>query len=197
MAKETYQNEDLAVRQGIVKPTTEELSTTGEFSTKRVNPTQIVAEPGKQEMRIIREFNAPRDLVFRAFTDPTLIGQWIGPRGYTTKIDTFVSKNGGSWRYFQTDKDGNVYGFHGVNHEVSTPERIIQTFEYEGLTEPGHVVLQAAHFEELPGRRTKYTEKDVFLSVEDRDGMMQSGMEEGMKDSFSRLDELLERLQSR
>jgi uncharacterized protein YndB with AHSA1/START domain len=197
MVKELRQSEKMTVSQGLVKSTTEERSTIDERSAKRMNPTQVTAEPGKQEIVIIREFDAPRDLVFRAYTDPTLYDKWIGPRGYTTKIDTFVSKNGGSWRYIQTDKDGNTYGFHGVNHEVKTPERIIQTFEYEGLPESGHVILQAAYFDELPGNRTKVTSKAVFLSVEDRDGMMQSDMEEGMKDSFSRLDELLERLQKK
>nr|WP_303715036.1 SRPBCC family protein [Methanoculleus marisnigri] len=167
----------------------------GEQVLKERNPTRITAEPGKQEMIVTREFDAPRDLIFRAHTDPKLYEQWIGPRGFTTKIETFESRNGGSWRYIQTDKDGNEYGFHGVNHDVAPPERIIQTFEYEGLPEPGHVILEAAKFDELPGSRTRFIGRSVFLSVEDRDGMMQSDMEEGMKDSYSRLDELLERLQ--
>ncbi|WP_332448729.1 SRPBCC family protein [Methanoculleus sp.] len=166
----------------------------GGQALKERNPTQLIAEPGRQEMVIIREFNAPRDLVFRAYTDPKLYEQWIGPRGYTTTIETFDSRNGGTWRYIQKDREGNEYGFHGVNHDVTPPERIIQTFEFEGLPESGHVILQEAKFEKLPGDRTKVTARAVFLSVEDRDGMLQSGMEEGMKDSFSRLDELLERM---
>lgn len=167
----------------------------GEQALKERNPTRITAEPGRQELVIVREFDAPRDLVYRAHTDPELFKQWIGPRGFTTKIETFESRNGGSWRYVQTDEEGNEYGFHGVNHDVTPPERIIQTFEFEGLPEPGHVTLEVAKFEELPGNRTRFIGQSVFLSVEDRDGMMQSDMEEGMKDSFSRLDELLERLQ--
>jgi uncharacterized protein YndB with AHSA1/START domain len=186
MAKEVQTSEELTVARGEVKK---------ETALKKVNPTQITAEPGKQEMLIVREFDAPRDLVFRAYTDPKLYEQWIGPRGSTSKMETFESRNGGRWRYVQTDKDGKEYAFHGVNHDVTSPERIIQTFEYEGLPEPGHVSLQKATFDELPGNRTKFTGQAVFLSVEDRDGMMQSDMEEGMKDSFARLDELLERLQ--
>ncbi|MGZ4948491.1 MAG: SRPBCC domain-containing protein, partial [Halobacteriota archaeon] len=87
--------------------------------------------------------------------------------------------------------------FHGVNHEVLPPERIIDTFEFEGLPETGHVILQRATFEELPDDRTRLTSQSVFLSVEGRDGMLQSGMEQGINESYERLDELLEKLQKR
>lgn len=160
------------------------------------NKTKIIAEPGKQEIIIIREFDAPQELVFKAFTDPELYAQWIGPRGLTTSIETFESKNGGSWRYIQKDPEGNEFAFHGVNHEVLAPERIIGTFEFEGLPETGHVILQTAKFEALRDDRTKLTSQSVFQSVEDRDGMLQSGMEEGINDSYSRLDELLEKMQN-
>ncbi len=159
------------------------------------NTTNIKAEPGKQEIIITREFDAPRELVFKAFTDPKLYVQWLGPRGYTTKLEIFEPKNGGSWQYIQKDKDGNEYAFHGVNHEVLAPERIIGTFEFEGLPEKGHVLLQTARFEALPGSRTKLTSQSVFQTVEDRDGMLQSGMERGVNDSYDRLDELLEKMQ--
>lgn len=157
--------------------------------------TRIIAEPGKQEIFIEREFDAPRQLVFKAFTDPELYVQWVGPRGFEMKLETFEPRNGGSWRYIHKDADGNEYAFHGVNHEVSPPERIIGTFEFEGLPEKGHVTLETARFETLPGNRTKLRAQSVFQSVEDRDGMLQSGMEEGVNDSYSRLDELLEKLQ--
>lgn len=159
------------------------------------NKTEIIAESGKQELFIEREFDAPRELVFKAFTDADLYKQWIGPRELITNIETFESKNGGSWRYIQKDPEGNEFAFHGVNHEVLAPERIIGTFEFEGLPETGHVILETARFEELPGDRTKLTSQSVFQSVEDRDGMLQSGMEEGVNDSYSRLDELLEKMQ--
>lgn len=157
--------------------------------------TKIVEEPGKQEILITREFDAPRELVFKTFTDPELYAQWIGPWGLKTTLETFESKNGGSWRYIQKDPEGNEFAFHGVNHEVLAPERIIGTFEFEGLPEKGHVILQTAKFEALPGNRTKLISQSVFQSVEDRDGMLQSGMEEGVNDSYNRLDELLERMQ--
>ncbi len=161
------------------------------------NLAKIIAEPAKQELTITREFDVPRELVFRAFTDPDLYVQWIGPRGLTTRLEIFEPRNGGSWRYVQTDRDGHKFAFHGVHHEVLPPERLIGTFEFEGLPETGHVLLQVARFGDLPGNRTRLTSQSVFLSVEDRDGMMQSGMEEGINQSYERLDELLEKLQDK
>lgn len=156
-----------------------------------MNGTKITAEPGKQEFFIEREFDAPRELLFNAYTDPDLYAQWLGPRGLTTTFEKFEPRNGGSWRFVQKDPKGEVYAFHGVYHEVLSPERIIGTFEFEGLPETGHVSLETARFEELPGNRSKLVSQSVFRSVADRDGMLQSGMEEGVNDSYERLDELL------
>jgi uncharacterized protein YndB with AHSA1/START domain len=107
------------------------------------------------------------------------------------RLEKFEPRSGGMWRYFHKDKDGTEYGFHGVIHEVLPPERIIDTFEFEGLPEKGHVALDTVRFQELPGGRTKLTLQAVFQSVADRDGMIQSGAEEGMNESYERLDELL------
>jgi len=156
------------------------------------NQTEIKAEPGKQELFITREFEAPRELVFRAFTDPELIVRWLGPRELKMRIDQFDCRSGGAYRYIHTDPAGNDYGFHGVIHDVTAPERIIQTFEFEGLPESGHVTLETTRFEALPDNRTKVTVQSVFQSAADRDGMLQSGMERGVNDSHSRLDELFE-----
>jgi uncharacterized protein YndB with AHSA1/START domain len=160
------------------------------MSTKK-NKTTIVAEPGKQELFITREFDAPRELVFKAHTDPELFVQWLGPRGLTMNLETFEPVSGGRWRYTHKDQDGNEYGFHGVFHEV-TPQRMIQTFEFEGLPESGHVTLETLTLEALPNGRTKLTAQSVFQSVTDRDGMIQSGMETGVNEGYERLDELLE-----
>ena len=156
------------------------------------NQTEIKAEPGKQELFITREFEAPRELVFRAFTDPELIVRWLGPRELKMRIDQFDCRSGGAYRYIHTDAAGNDYGFHAVIDDVTAPERIIQTFEFEGLPESGHVTLETTRFEALPGNRTKVTVQSVFQSVTDRDGMLQSGMERGVNDSHWRLDELFE-----
>jgi uncharacterized protein YndB with AHSA1/START domain len=161
------------------------------------NDTRITAEPGKQEIIIEREFAAPRELVFEAFTDPLLYVQWLGPRDLTMRLETFEPRDGGSWRYIQKDANGNEYAFHGVIHDVTAPERIISTFEFEGLPEKGHVILEMTRLEELSGNRTKLTSQSVFLSVADRDGMLQSGMEVGVIDSYDRLDELLKKMQNR
>jgi uncharacterized protein YndB with AHSA1/START domain len=109
-------------------------------------------------------------------------------------LERFEPRNGGSWRFIHKDGNGNAYAFHGVNHEIAAPERIIRTFEFEGLQEKGHVSLETARLEEFPGGRTKLTIQSVFQSVADRDGPLRSGMEEGVNDSHDRLDELLERI---
>lgn len=163
--------------------------------SEKKNKTIITAEPGKQEIFITREFDAPRELVFKAFTEPKLYVQWLGPRDLTMKLETFEPTSGGRWRYIHKDQQGNEFGFHGVNHEVRAPERIIGTFEFEGMPEAGHVSLETVKFEALPGGRTRVTTHDVFQSVADRDGMIKSGMERGVVDSHERLDELLEKLQ--
>lgn len=133
--------------------------------------------------------------MFRAYTDPELYVQWLGPLRRKITLVKFETTNCGSWRYIHRDEDGNEYAFHGVHHEVTRPERIISTFEFEGLPEPGHASLEMATFEELPGGKTWVMTKAVFQSVADRDGMLQSGMEKGVNDSHYRLDELLAKMQ--
>jgi uncharacterized protein YndB with AHSA1/START domain len=155
------------------------------------NKTTITAEPGKQELFIIREFDAPRDLVFKAHTDPELYIKWVGPREMTMTIEKWDSRDGGSYK-FTHERDGHKYAFFGVNHEILKPERIIGTFEFDGLPERGHVILGTTKFEELPGDRTRLVHQSVFQSVADRDGMIQSGMERGVNDGYEKLDQLLE-----
>ena len=158
------------------------------------NETTITAEPGKQEMLITREFDAPRELVFQAFIDPELYVQWLGPKRHTMILETFEPRSGGRWRYIEKDQSGNEFAFHGVYHEVLAPQRIIDTFEFEGLPEKGHVCLETLTLEALPDGRTKLTAQSVFQSVSDRDSALQSEMEEGVNDSYERLAELLAKL---
>jgi uncharacterized protein YndB with AHSA1/START domain len=160
------------------------------MSTKK-NQTVVTAEPGVQELFITREFDAPRELVYKAHTDPDLYAQWLGPRGYEMKLETFEPVSGGKYRYTHKDPQGNEYGFHGSFHEMS-PERMVQTFEFDGY--PGHVSMDCMTLEELPGGRTKITIQSIFQSVEDRDGMVQAGMEKGVREGYERLDEMLEGL---
>jgi uncharacterized protein YndB with AHSA1/START domain len=157
------------------------------------NKTTITVEPGKQELFITREFDAPRELVYKAHIDPDLYVQWLGPRGYEMVLETFEPVSGGRYRYIHKDQDGNKFGFHGVFHEISE-ELMIQTFEFEGLPESGHVILDTMRLEELPGNRTKVTIQSVYQSVSDRDGMVQSGMERGVNEGYERLDAILAKM---
>lgn len=145
-------------------------------------------EPGKQEIVMTRTFDAPRDLVFKTMTDPNLIPRWWGPRYLSTKVDEMDVRPGGRWRYLQRDPQGNEHAFHGVYHDIAAPERLVFTFEYEGV--PGHVLLDTVTLEEVDGK-TRLTDQSVFQSVADRDGMVQSGMESGATETMDRLEELL------
>jgi uncharacterized protein YndB with AHSA1/START domain len=149
---------------------------------------KVVAEPGTQQIVLTRSFDAPRDLVFKAFTDPEAVASWWGQRDSETVVDELEARPGGRWRFVERSGDGNEHGFHGVYHDAVTPERIVYTFEYEGM--PGHVLLETITFEEQDGR-TRMTDTSVFQSVSDRDGMLQSGMESGAAESLDRLDEYL------
>jgi uncharacterized protein YndB with AHSA1/START domain len=155
------------------------------------NETHVTAQPETLEVRITRDFDAPRELVFKTFTDPTLYVQWFGPRKYTMTLETFKPENGGQWRYIHTDQNGNAYAFRGVYHEVLAPERIIHTFEFEGSPQRGHVGLETITFQELPEERTRFTSQSVFQSVADRDYMLQGGAVEGATETYTRLAILL------
>jgi uncharacterized protein YndB with AHSA1/START domain len=151
--------------------------------------TQIVAEPGTQQIVIEREFAAPRELVYHAYTDPELLVRWFGPRRYTTTIDRHEIRDGGVWRYVHRDAEGNEYAFRGVFHGTPSPvSGIVRTFEFEGA--PGHVSLETLTLEERDGT-THVRTVSVFQSVADRDAMVASGMESGVNDSMDRLEELL------
>lgn len=156
--------------------------------------TKLIAEPGKQAIQMTRDFDAPRDLVFKVWTDPKHVSQWWGPRYLTTIVDKIDMKVGGLWRFIQRDQQGNEYAFHGVYHDIVPPERLVNTFEFEGA--PGHVVLETVTFEALPDGKTRVTATSVFQSIEDRDGMISSGMEGGATETWERFAELLVTLQA-
>lgn len=157
--------------------------------------TEIIAEPGVPQILMSRELAAPRECLFRAYTDPELLVQWLGPRRLTMTIDRFDLRDGGTWRYIHRDTDGTEHGFHGIFHGTPTPEDgIVQTSEFEGT--PGHVSLETLTFEERDGR-TLVRQNAVYQSVADRDAMLQSGMEAGSNEAFERLDELIARLAPR
>ena len=153
--------------------------------------TQIHAAPGTLQIVMTREFDAPRELLFRAYTEPELLEQWLGPRRMTMTVQRQENRDGGVWRFIHREADGSEHGFHGVFHGEPSLDGIVRTFEYEGY--PGHISLETLTFEERDGKTIVRT-NTIFQSVEDRDGMIQSGMESGVNDSTERLDELLARL---
>jgi uncharacterized protein YndB with AHSA1/START domain len=156
------------------------------------NDISIIAEENKQELFIVREFEASRELVFKAFSTPEILLQFYAPFGIKMKFNYVDFKNGGSYSWTHYNDAGKIYcTFKGVIHEVFSPERIIQTVEMEGLPEGGDVMLEIFTFEELAHDRTKLTIQDVFRSVSDRDQMMQSGFESGVVEIFNQLDKLL------
>ncbi len=152
---------------------------------------KLIAEPGKHEIKAIRVFDAPRALVFKAYTDPTLIPKWWGPARLTTIVDKMDVREGGMWRYAQSDANGNEFAFHGVYHTIVAPERVVSTIEFEGM--PGHVGLETLTFEEQDGK-TILTNSGIFQTVADRDRMLQSGMEDGAAETWDRFAELLKTL---
>jgi uncharacterized protein YndB with AHSA1/START domain len=158
-----------------------------------MSKTQITAEPGMPLIIITREFDAPPDLVFRAFTDPELLVQWLGPRDLTMTVDRYDVRDGGRWRYLHADAQGNTFGFHGVFHGDPSPDAIVQTFEFEGV--PGHVMLDTTTLERRGGATLVRT-VSAFTSAADRDAMIASGMERGVRDSDERLGELIGKLRA-
>jgi uncharacterized protein YndB with AHSA1/START domain len=143
------------------------------------------------ELRLTREFDAPRALVFKAMTDPALVSRWWGPRKYRTVVDQMDARPGGKWRMRNIGADGDEHAFRGEFREVVPPERIVWTFEYEPL--PGHISVETMTLTEREGR-TLLTVRDQFSSKEDLDGMVNSGMESGARESYERLDELIAEL---
>jgi uncharacterized protein YndB with AHSA1/START domain len=151
------------------------------------NPTRITAPAGTPFIEVVREFDAPRDLVFRASTDPDLVARWLGPRRLSMRVIEFDARSGGSYRYVHTDADGAEYPFRGVFHTVSEAQ-IIQTFEFEDV--PGVVSLETRTLDDL-GDRTRLHQNAVFPSVAARDQALESGMRHGITESMDRLGELL------
>ena len=158
------------------------------------NKTIVTAEPNKQELFITREFDVPCELVFNAHVDPDQYVQWVGPNDLEMSIQKLDARDGGTFE-FTHKRGGHSYRFFGSYHEVLKNERIIGTFEFDGLPERGHVILGKTTFEELPDNRCRLVHQSVFFSVADRDGMVQSGMERGVTEGYEKLDQLLAKMQ--
>ena len=152
------------------------------------NETQIIVDDKVPLVRIIREFDAPPEKVFRAHTDPELLVQWVGPRGLEMEVITFDCRTGGEWRYVHR-ADGEEYGFRGCFHEVRPNELIVQTFTFEGM--PDGVALEKLVLEDLGDGRTRLVATSLVDDFEGRDAFVASGMEEGVVQGYEKLDDLL------
>lgn len=151
--------------------------------------TSRVTTPSDREIRIERIFNASRDRVWQAFTDAKLLAQWWG-RGHKVDIERLEVQRGGHWRFVEHTDQG-PQGFEGRFREVTPPERLVQTFEWDGM--PGHVLVNTITFEDLGDGRTLVATMSLFHTTQERDGMVQSGMESGLNQSYAALDNLLMR----
>lgn len=147
-----------------------------------------VTTPAEREIRVERTFDAPRERVFAAYIDPELIPRWWGPFETTTIVEELDARPGGRWRFRSLGADGSEIEFRGVFRELVEPERIAMTFEWDGM--PGYVSVDTATFEDL-GDRTRIVSTTIFHTREERDGMLESGMEKGLNESYARLEQLL------
>jgi uncharacterized protein YndB with AHSA1/START domain len=152
--------------------------------------TRINAPAGTPFVDTEREFDAPAELVHRAFLDPDLIVQWLGPRKYEMTLDKWDARPGGAYRYVHGNEDGQ-YAFHGVFHSTDI-DNMVQTFEFEGW--PGRVSLEQIVIEDLGNGRSRVRGHSVYQAVADRDAMVESGMSEGIEDGYNRLDELVAKI---
>jgi len=157
-------------------------------TTTSRNETTIAADPALPIIVMTREFDALPDRVFRAYTDPELVVQWLGPRRLTMKIEEYDARTHGSYRLLHIDEDGTEYRFHGAFHEVRQDERIVQTFAWDG--QPDGVSLETVLFEDLAGR-TRVTTTSLVDSLEARDAILASDMAGGLTEGYEQLDELL------
>ena len=152
------------------------------------NSKTTLTLPSDREIMMTRAFDAPVELVFKVVTDPALISQWWGPRYLTTRVDQMEFRVGGTWRFIQTAPDGSEFAFRGEYREITPPSRIVQTFEFEPMA--GHIAQETMTLEETDGV-TLMRVVSLFDSTEDRDGMINSGMESGAVETHDRLAELL------
>lgn len=162
------------------------------MSIKMENKTQIIAQQGRQDLFIHRVFAAPIEKVFQAFSRPEILIRFFAPKGVKMEFLTAEYQQGSFYRYRHTDAHGKILcTFKGVIHEMSAPDRIIITSELEEMPQPGHVVLEIYEFSKLDNNKTKLIIQDVCRSIDDREALINSGMEASLVSIFTNLDELL------
>lgn len=165
------------------------MSSTSTASTPAA--TTIEADPALPTVKIVREFAAPRERVFRAHVEPELVAQWLGPRNISMDIDSWEASTGGRYRYHARRDDEVIASFYGSFHEVRPDDRIVWTFTWEGM--PDGVSLETITFTDLGDGRTRVTSLTVVDTFEVREAILASGMEVGVGEGYEKLDELLAR----
>ncbi|NTX06247.1 SRPBCC family protein [Myxococcus sp. CA040A] len=158
-------------------------------SSQQTSRDAVVTQPSDREIRTERIFDAPRERVWRAMTDPKQVAKWWG-RGNKLVVERLEVERGGHWRFVE-HAEGDAHGFEGRFREVTPPERMVQTFEWDGM--PGYVILITTTLEDVGNGRTKLVATSLFYTTEERDGMASSGMEGGLNESYRALDALLAR----
>ncbi len=143
------------------------------------------------EVRIERLFDAPRELVWEAYTDPECMAQWLGPRSVEIIVDEVDMRPGGSYRY-RALREGQEWKFFGEFREVEPPGLLVSTFAFEGMD--GSPSVDRLELEDLDDGRTRLVATSILENEEQCEAMLQSGMEVGVKEGYEKLDELLERL---
>src|SRR5664279_4926436 len=157
--------------------------------TKSSHVAATFAAKGDREIHIERVFSAPRERVWSAFAEPDLIAQWWG-RGNQLDVERWEFEVGGHWRFVEHHDDG-VDGFEGRFREITPPERLIYTFDWDGM--PAYVSIDIVTFEDLGDGRTMVVTDAQFHTPEERDGMLAPGAERGLSASYATLDALLAR----
>ena len=158
-------------------------------TTTTAREVQLTAPPGQPVIEVVRDFDAPVERVYRAHVDPELVVQWLGPRRLRMRLEHWDLRRGGSYRYVHVEEDGTEYGFWGAVHDVQPGRSITQTFGFD--LAPDTPSLDRAEFSDLGAGRTRLRVTSVTYDVLTRDAMLRSGMQDGMRQSYERLDELL------
>ncbi|ETT26349.1 probable glutathione S-transferase-related transmembrane protein [Rhodococcus aetherivorans] len=160
------------------------------MTTTNPSAPLAVTTPSEREIRVERVFGADRDRVWAAYTEPELLAQWWG-RGNRLDVERYEFERGGHWRFVE-HSDGETHGFEGRFREITPKDRIVQSFEWDGM--PAYVAIDTATFEDLGDGRTRVVTVSQFHTPEERDGMLNSGMAEGLGQSYDALDALLARM---
>ncbi len=150
----------------------------------------VVTAPGDTEIRTERIFDAPPELIFECYSDPDLFSQWVGPEGLEMVVEEYDFQVGGNWRYLQRDPEGNEYVFFGEFRKIDPPNRLKQTFNFIMEPQPP-AAIDEMDLIPIEGGQTRVVTVTTFEAKEYRDGMLQSGMEQGMDEGYAKLDRLL------